>query len=98
MRRAVQDTVDAQGKATRTEITSMYDGKEYELKGAAAPTTRAYKRIDANTYEFVTRVNGKVTTTSRVVNASDNKTRTITTTGTNEQGQKVNNVVVWNKQ
>ena len=42
MRRAVQDTVDAQGKATRTEITSMYDGKEYELKGAAMPTTRAY--------------------------------------------------------
>jgi hypothetical protein len=97
MRRAINDTVDAQGKATRTEITSTYDGKEYELKGAAMPTTRAYTRIDGG-YEFVTRVNGKVTTTTRVVHAPDGKTRTITTTGTNEQGQKVNNVVVWNKQ
>src|SRR5262245_9698756 len=50
MRRAVQDSVDAKGTAAHTEIMSMYDGKEYELKGAASPTTRAYKRIDANTY------------------------------------------------
>ena len=42
-------------------------------------------------------MNGKVTTTTRVFHASDGKTRTITTTGTNEQGQKVNNVVVWEK-
>jgi hypothetical protein len=87
MRRAVQDTVDAKGTTAHTEIVSMYDGKEYELKGAATPTTRAYKRIDGSTYEFVTRVNGKVTTTTRVVVAPGGKTRMITTTGTDAQGR-----------
>ena len=35
---------------------------------------------------------------SHLVYARDGKSRTITTTGTNPQGQKVNNVVAWDKQ
>ena len=41
---------------------------------------------------------GKVTTTQRNVVAADGKTRTVTTTGTDGQGQKVNNVAVYEKQ
>src|SRR3954462_6111296 len=33
---------DANGKTSHSELLVMFDGKEYELKGAASPTTRAY--------------------------------------------------------
>jgi hypothetical protein len=92
--RTIVETTDGQGAVTRLDITAMFDGKEYELKGAAMPTTRVYKRIDARSYEYVQRVNGKVTTTTRVEISADGKLRTNTTTGTNAQGQKVHNVVV----
>jgi hypothetical protein len=97
--RAVVDIVDAQGKAFKTDLTTMFDGKPSEVKGAPdANTTRVYKRIDARSYEYVQTVAGKMTTTVRTVVAPDGKTRTITTTGTNAQGQKVNNVAVYEKQ
>ena len=64
----------------------------------AANTTRAYRRIDDRTYEFVTKVDGKVTTTTRSVAARDGKTRTTTTTGKDAQGQTVNNVQVFDRQ
>ena len=92
------DGVDAAGKSTHTEIVTMFDGKEAELKGAAAPTTRLYSRIDDHTYEFVTRVNGKVTTTSRGTNSADGKTRTLVTTGTTPDGKPVNNTAVYDRQ
>jgi hypothetical protein len=43
-------------------------------------------------------VDGKVTTTSRVVTSPEGKTQTGTATGTNPQGQAVNNVIVTEKQ
>ena len=87
------DGVDAQGKPTHTEVTTMFDGKSSEVKGAPdANTTRVYRRIDNRTYEYVQSVGGKLTTTVRTVVAADGKTRTVTTTGKNAQGQTVNNV------
>lgn len=56
------------------------------------------KRIDANTLEIVNKKDGKVMTTQRNVVAADGKTRTVTTTGTDAQGQKVNNITVFEKQ
>ena len=58
----------------------------------------AVRRIDANTLETVNKKGGKVTTTQKNVVAADGKTRTVTTTGTDGQGQKVNNVAVYDKQ
>jgi hypothetical protein len=96
--KSIVDGVDAQGKAIHQEVTTMFDGKSTELKGAADPTTRVYKRLDKTSYEFVTSVNGKVTTTSRSVVSADGKTRIITTTGKNAQGQAVMNVAVYDRQ
>jgi hypothetical protein len=97
--RSITDGVDAQGKATHTEITTKFDGADVPLKGAPVPnTTRAYKRIDDHTWQFVDKVDGKVTTTTRVVMAADGRTRTNTQTGKNAQGQAVNSVQVWEKQ
>jgi len=93
--RNVGDVVDAVGKVTHNELVTMFDGKEAELKGAAVPTTRAYRRIDDRTYEYVQRVNGKVTTTTRSTMAADNKTRTLVTTGVNAAGKPVNTMSVW---
>jgi hypothetical protein len=94
----INDGVDAKGQPTHSEIIVKFDGTDRPLIGAAVPTTRTYKLIDARTFEFVTKVNGKVTTTFRSVAAPDGKTRTATTTGTNAQGQAVKNVVLWEKQ
>lgn len=103
--RAVTDGIDSQGRPTHTEITAKYDGKDYPLKGtrqtSGAPvgnTTRAYKRIDDRTYEFVTKMDGKVTTTTRTSISRDGKTRTTTTTGKNADGLTINNVQVYDKQ
>jgi hypothetical protein len=58
----------------------------------------AVKRIDTHTLEMVNKKGGKTTTTQRNVVAKDGKTRTVTTTGMDAQGQKVNNVAVFEKQ
>lgn len=94
----INDGVDAKGQPTHAEIIVTFDGTDRPVIGAAVPTTRAYKRIDARTFEFVTKENGKVTTTFRSVAAPDGKTRTATITGTNAQGQPVKNVVLYEKQ
>jgi hypothetical protein len=94
----VTDGIDAAGKPTHTEITAKFDGKDYPLKGVAPNTTRAFKRIDNHSFEFTTKVDGKVTTTTRVVVSPDGKTQTVTTTGKNAQGQAVNNLGIYEKQ
>jgi hypothetical protein len=58
----------------------------------------AVKRIDATTLESINKKGGKVTTTQRNVVSADGRTRTVTTTGMDGQGQKVNNVAVFTKQ
>jgi hypothetical protein len=78
-------------------MVTRFDGKPSELKGAPMPTTRTYTKIAAG-YEFVDRVNGKVTTTTRISMAADGKTRTNVATGVNAAGQRVNNVTVWERQ
>jgi hypothetical protein len=97
--RGTADTVDSKGKALHTVAIWKFDGKPSIVTGAAdANTTRVYKRIDSRSYEYVSSVKGKVTTTTRVVISADGKTATATTTGVNAQGQKVHNVAVSDKQ
>lgn len=94
----VNDSVDAAGKALHSELVTMFDGKPAELKGAAAPTTRTFTRIDDRTYQFVQSVRGKVTTTTRGTISADGKTRTLVATGTDTEGKPVNNTTVWERQ
>ncbi len=93
------DNVNAQGKATHEVTTTLFDGKAADVNGATdANTTRVYKRIDNRTFEFVTAVGGKVTTTTRSVTAADGRTRTNTQSGKNTQGVTVKNVTVYDRQ
>jgi len=92
-------TEPASGPAQQWSYTSNLDGKDSPITGNNPNAdTIAVKRIDANTLEIVTKKGGKVTTTQKNVVAPDGKTRTVTTTGTDAQGQKVNNVAVYEKQ
>ena len=92
------DGVNSAGKPTHSEWSGMFDGKDNPVKGEASRDTAALKKIDDYTLEVVNKKDGKVTTTNRQVYSRDGKTRTVTTTGTNVKGIKVNNVAVWEKQ
>jgi len=95
---AITDGADAEGKKIHTEISYKFDGKDYEYKGAAdANSTRVYTRVDDHHYTYATKVNGLITTTSRVAVTPDGKTRTITTTGRDAQGRVIRNFSVWNR-
>ena len=78
--------------------TTNLDGKESPLTGnnPNADTITA-RRIDARTIENVSKKGGKVTITQRSFVSADGKTRTVTTTGTDAQGQKVHNVAIFEK-
>ena len=94
------DTVNAQGQPTPPlESIAKFDGKDYTVKGgpAAANTTRAYKKVDGHV-EYVTKVDGKVTITTKWAVSRDGKTLTVTQAGKNAQGQTVNNTLVFDKQ
>ena len=96
---AITDGTDAQGKPIHTEITYKLDKVEYDLSGAADPkSTRFYTRIGDNTYQYVNKVNGNITTTIHVQVSADGKTRTIVTTGRDAQGRVIDNLTSWDKQ
>lgn len=79
-------------------FTTNLDGKEVPVTGDNPNAdTIAMKRIDANTLEAVAKKGGKITTTQKNVVAADGKSRTVTTAGTNPQGEKVNNVAVYER-
>ncbi len=92
-------TEPASGPVQQWSYTTNLDGKDMPVTGNNPNADMiAAKRIDANTLELVNKKGGQVTTTQRNVVAPDGKTRTVSTTGTDAQGQKVNNVAVYEKQ
>ena len=101
----VADGADAQGKKTHNEYTAKYDGKDNPTKpmldGKPNPNAAdgvSYKKIDDYTYEITAKLKGKTLNVARHVISKDGKTRTVTTTGTNAQGQKLNDMTVFEKQ
>ncbi|HZQ25606.1 MAG TPA: hypothetical protein VFA89_22645 [Terriglobales bacterium] len=90
------DGVDADGKPTHIEWTGKFDGKDYPLTGDPSGDMRAYTTVNERTTKGVTKKDGKVTATSRIVVAADGKTRTVTT---DQAGAKKAHIVaVYDKQ
>ncbi len=79
----------------RRNTRRLSTGKDHPVKGNADWDTTALKRVDARTIEFTRKKGGKVVQTARSVVAADGKTRTVTVTGVNAQGQKVNTVALY---
>ena len=90
--------VNADGTRTATEYTANFDGKDYPLTGSQIADTVSLKRSNARTTVRTDKKGGTVAQTLRRVVSKDGKTMTVTTKGTNAQGQAVNNVALFEKQ
>jgi hypothetical protein len=90
--------VTAAGPTVNMEFTAEPDGKDYPVKGQPDYDTTSMKRVDSHTIEFTRKKGGTVVQTARSAVAKDGKTRTVTVTGVNAQGQKINTVGIWIKQ
>jgi hypothetical protein len=100
-----QTEAGVEDSAAQSEDSAMFDTKDYPTKpmldGKPNPNAAdavSYKKIDDYTYEATTKLKGKTLTVARHVISKDGKTRTVTTTGTNAQGQTVNDTTVFEKQ
>lgn len=92
------DGTDADGKAVHTEWTGKFDGKDYAVTGDPASDMRAYKRVNDHTLSMTVKKGGKVTSTGTIKVAADGKSRTVTTSGTDSMGMKMNVTAVYDKQ
>ena len=81
-----------------TTFSAHYDGKDYRWTVNANFDTIALKRLDAYTVNTINKKDGKRVQTSRIVVSKDGKTLTNTQKGTNASGQRVNNVLVFDRQ
>ncbi len=95
--KATSKGVDATGKPTASEWTVNYDGKDRPLTGSPDADALSLKRVDAFTTEFTQTRGGKVVITGTRIISRDGKVMTITTRGTNAQGQAINDVEVFEK-
>jgi hypothetical protein len=86
------------GKPARNEWTGKFDGKDYPVTGDPTSDARSYKKVDDRTLQFNVKKDGKVTVTGRVVASADGKARTVTTSGTDPQGNKFKSTAVYDKQ
>jgi hypothetical protein len=92
------DRVDSQGKSFHIESTAKYDGKDYPITGNPDADTVAVTRVDTYTAKATLKKGGKpVIHTERTV-AKDGKTMTIKTKGTNARGEKIDNVLIFEKE
>jgi hypothetical protein len=95
------DGVAGDGSRIAYSYATNYDGKDSPVSGVGIPNgaeTNALKRIDANTTTATAKKAGKVVNTARFVVSKDGQVMTITTKGTNEQGQLTSSTTVWDKQ
>ena len=96
--KATADAVDAKGQKAHLEFAAKFDGKPYPFTGNPDGDMLTMKRIDDRTIETAWTLKGKPTITARGAVAADGKTRTVTYTGTNAAGQKVNQTLVYDRQ
>ena len=92
------DGSDGEGKPAHNEWMGKLDGKDYAVTGDPNSDTRSYKQVDDRTLGFSAKKGGKVTITGRVVVSADSKTRTVTASGTDPQGNKFKSTTVYDKQ
>ena len=95
------EQVDANGNRRTVVETPRFDGNDYPRSGSPTPDADAIalKRIDAYTLEETLKKASKVVRVYRQVVSKDGKLRTSTQlTGTNEDGQPVHDVLIFDKQ
>jgi len=97
--RATNEGIDAQGNPTKGIFgVYLYDGKSYPVTGVPDFDASSYKVVNESTVEMTRTKAGKVVQTQTRVMSADGKTLTFTGTGTNANGQQINNIAVYDKQ
>ena len=92
------DGMDATGKPTHVEWAGKLDGKDYPVIGAPNSDARSYFQQSKHHIRLKAKKGGKVTTTGVIYLSPDGKTRTVTTTTTDDQGKKVKSTAVYDKE
>ena len=95
--KAVIDVVGPDGGKAHWEYTANFDGNSYPVTGNPDGDMVVAKRVNANTIETSYSLKGKPTVVNTRVVSADGMTLTVTTMGTNAQGQKVSSVLVFEK-
>jgi hypothetical protein len=92
------DGTDKDGKPMHSEWTGKFDGKDYPVTGDPTSDMRSYTRVNYRTLALVSKKDGKVVSTGKVVLSADGKTRTVTLSGTNANGKTLKITAVYDKQ
>ena len=92
------DTIAADGKKSSVAYTAKMDGKYYPATGSDLYDEISIKKIDDHNAEATMKRAGKVAANAKRSVSADGKAMTITVTGTNAKGEKVNIVSVYDKQ
>jgi hypothetical protein len=93
--------IAADGSHFAWSFTTNYDGKESAISGVGGPNgadTDALTRVDANTTKAVSKKGSKVVQTTTAVVSKDGMVTTLTSKGTNAQGQPTSSTTVFDKQ
>jgi hypothetical protein len=90
--------IDAQGNPTAGAVMHIYDGQPHPSTGNPNVDASAYTRVDANTVTFSRMKAGKMVATGTVSVSQDGRTLTLTTLGTDANGQPINSIFVFDKQ
>jgi len=92
------DTVPAEGTPIHYVYAANYDGKDNPVVGNPNADMAARTRVNATTTKLVNKKGGKTLSDVTLVTSGDGKTLTITTKGTDAQGQNIDSVAVFDKQ
>lgn len=90
-------STSADGKTTSYSFTTNLDGKDAPVTGNPDWDSTSVRRLGPDSLEFTRKKAGKVVQTATMVMGKDGKTRTVTTTGVNAKGQKINNTAVYDR-
>lgn len=94
----ISDGVSADGVASHRELVTAFDGSEADFKGSDPPERRAYTRVNDRTYEWVTKVGGKITSKGQGAISADGKTRTNVVTRSGADGRALISKTVYDRQ
>lgn len=93
----VVDVVAADGPTQHWEMTAKYDGKDYPVKGHPNADTISLDVLKGEKSQSTFKKGGKVTAVNMRSLSADGKTLTIESKGTDEKGQPVHNVQVFER-
>jgi hypothetical protein len=91
------DLVGVRGGVTHMEWIGKVDGQDYPVQGVDYALTNAYSRMSDGSYQIVSKIDGVLTSTAKVVISRDEKTLTTVTRGKNAQGNTVETTTVYER-